>query len=57
MERVAKEFALVERNAVLADKRGEDARIALRSVWPTPKDTFVTDDIPILLARLSQVRR
>jgi hypothetical protein len=55
MERVAQEFRLVERNAALADKRGEYARSTLRSVWSPPNDTFVTDDIPILLARLSQV--
>jgi hypothetical protein len=55
VERVAKEFKLVERNAALTDKRGEDARSTLRTAWPTPRDTFVTDDIPVLLARLSQL--
>ncbi|MFW2829400.1 hypothetical protein [Sphingomonas sp. ID0503] len=43
------------------DKANEDEwlavlRPALRSCWPVPVDTFVTGDLPILLARLSMPR-
>ena len=52
---MAGEFDLVERDAKLADERGNDARQVLRAAWEVPKDTMTTDDIPVLLARLSQV--
>lgn len=42
-------------------RRGADARLqaigeTLRSSWQTPTDTMITDDIPMLLTRLSQVQ-
>jgi len=41
-------------------KRASDARLinvgeTLRSSWQTPTDTMITDDIPTLLTKLSQV--
>lgn len=33
------------------------AREALRSAWAPPRDTFVTEDLPMLLTRLDLVRR
>ena len=41
-------------------RRGADARLqdvgeTLRSSWQTPTDTMITEDIPTLLTRLSQV--
>ncbi len=41
-------------------RRASDTRLhivgeALRSSWQTPTDTMITDDIPTLLTRLSQV--
>jgi hypothetical protein len=32
------------------------ARDALRSAWEPPRDTFVTEDLPVLLTRLNLVR-
>lgn len=41
-------------------KRASDARLhtvgeTLRTSWQTPTDTMITDDIPTLLTKLSQV--
>jgi len=33
------------------------ARQALRSAWAPPRDTFVTEDLPVLLTRLDLMRR
>lgn len=33
------------------------ARDALRTAWAPPRDTFVTEDLPVLLTRLNLVRR
>ncbi|MBD8618829.1 hypothetical protein IFT67_07820 [Sphingomonas sp. CFBP 13728] len=38
-----------------AGARLHDVGETLRSTWQTPTDTMITEDIPTLLTRLSQV--
>lgn len=49
------DFELNERNPDLGEGRKGAARAALRATWAVPEDTFITEDIPLLLTRLSQV--
>lgn len=48
-----REFALHERNAQAATPQTAALREALRRSYPLPSDTFITETIPVLLARLS----
>jgi hypothetical protein len=50
-----KEFRLRERDATPADERLAAARRLLRATWPVSTDTFVTEDLPLLLTRAGQI--
>ncbi|GAA3715226.1 hypothetical protein GCM10022268_24840 [Sphingomonas cynarae] len=53
------EFRLCERDtrnvAQDADERLATARLLLRATWPVSTDTFVTEDMPLLLTRAGQI--
>ncbi|MBB5720039.1 hypothetical protein FHR23_002999 [Stakelama sediminis] len=49
------EFELRERGAHPTGERHEQMRRALRKGYELPRDTFITDDIPILLTKLSRI--
>jgi hypothetical protein len=53
---VHRDFKLVERGEPLRDPKLAGLRDALRDRFPVPTDTFITEDIPALLTRLSQPR-
>lgn len=48
-----REFALHERNGQAATPQAAALRKALRQSYALPSDTFITETIPVLLARLS----
>jgi hypothetical protein len=48
-----REFALKEREAKTPSAESAAMREALRQSYPLPSDTFITETIPVLLARLS----
>ena len=52
---VTSEFELHERDAGY-QRTPEPVTGLLRTAWPLPRDTFITDGIPELLTRLSLVR-
>jgi hypothetical protein len=41
------------RDAARAAERLDHAGTVLRATWEVPRDTFITDDLPTLLSRLS----
>lgn len=47
------EFALKEREAKAPSAQSAALRQSLRQSYPLPSDTFITESIPVLLARLS----
>ncbi|MCC2977340.1 hypothetical protein LK533_11720 [Sphingomonas sp. PL-96] len=47
------EFAMREREAKAPSAQSAALREALRQSYPLPSDTFITEAMPVLLARLS----
>lgn len=50
-----REFELRERGTRPVMERQELAQSLLRRGYELPRDTFITDDIPLLLTKLSQI--
>lgn len=49
------EFHPSERDGVVPSDEAALLRALLRDTYETPRDTYITENIPVLLARLSMV--